>query len=75
MHSDLKEFFQDNFNDGIDAFKYFFNNDKNNNNININNINKYYITIKEFIEGFESFFPNKYEYNTILKYLNKYFHV
>ena len=69
MHFDLKEFFQSNFNNGIDAFKYFLKEDKNN-----INIKKYSISIKEFFEGFESFFPNKYEHNTVLKYLNKYFH-
>ena len=68
MHFDLRDFFQNNFDNGIDAFKYFFKEG------NINN-KKYYITIKEFFEGFESFFQEKYEYNTVLKYLNKYFHV
>ena len=67
MHFDLKDFFQTNFNNGIDAFKYFFKEDIND--------KKYFITIKEFFDGFESFFPNKYEYNTVLKYLNKYFHI
>ena len=67
MHFDLKDFFQTNFNNGIDAFKYFFKEDINE--------KKYFITIKEFFDGFESFFPNKYEYNTVLKYLNKYFHI
>ena len=71
MHSDLKDFFQTNFASGIDAFKFFFKEE----NINDKNNKKYYITIKEFFDGFESFFPNKYEYNTILKYLYKYFHV
>ena len=68
MHFDLKDFFQTNFENGIDAFKYFFKEDNNDNK-------KYFITIKEFFDGFESFFPNKYEYNTVLKYLNKYFHI
>ena len=68
MHTDLKDFFRSNFESGIDAFKFFFKED------NINN-KRYYITIKEFFDGFESFFPNSYEYNTILKYLYKYFHV
>ena len=67
MHFDLKDFFQTNFYNGIDAFKYFFKGE--------NCQKKYFITVKEFFEGFESFFPNKYEYNTVLKYLNKYFHV
>ena len=68
MHSDLKDFFQTNFDSGIDAFKYFFIEE------NIKE-KRYSITIKEFLDGFESFFPNKYEYNTVLKYLFKYFHV
>ena len=68
MHFDLKDFFQTNFENGIDAFKYFFKEENNTNK-------KYFITIKEFFDGFESFFPNKYEYNTVLKYLNKYFHL
>jgi len=69
MHFDFKDFFQTNFENGIDAFKYFFKEDNNNDN------KKYFITIKEFFDGFESFSPNKYEYNTVLKYLNKYFHI
>ena len=71
MHSDLKDFFQTNFENGIDAFKFFFKEE----NISDKNNKKYFITVKEFFDGFESFFPNKYEYNTILKYLYKYFHV
>ena len=69
MHFDIKTFFQHNFNNGLDAFKYFFI------GININKEKRYFITIKEFFDGFESFFPNKYENNTILKYLNKYFNI
>ena len=69
MHFDIKDFFQTNFNNGIDAFKYFFIGK------NTNEEKRYYISIREFFEGFESFFPNKYEHNTILKYLNKYFNV
>ena len=70
MHSDLRDFFQTNFETGVDAFKYFLNVDKYS-----GNNKKYSITVKEFFDGFESFFPNKYEYNTVLKYLQKYFHV
>ena len=69
MHFDIKDFFQTNFQNGVDAFKYFFIG-KNN-----NEIKRYYITLKEFYDGFENFFPNKYENNTILKYLNKYFNI
>ena len=69
MHFDIKDFFQDNFNNGVDAFKYFFKGQ------NSNEEQRYFISIKEFFDGFESFFPNKYENNTILKYLNKYFNI
>ena len=69
MHFDIKDFFQTNFQNGIDAFKYFFIGK------NKNEEKRYFITVKEFFDGFESFFPNKYEYNTIHKYLNKYFNI
>ena len=69
MHFDIKDFFQHNFNNGVDAFKYFFVGK------NTNEEKRYYITVKEFFDGFESFFPNKYDNNTILKYLNKYFNI
>ena len=36
------------------------------------NKNKNYITLKEFFDAFDNFFPDKYPTNTILKYLNKY---
>ena len=69
MHFDIKDFFQTNFNNGVDAFKYFFKGK------NTNEERRYFISVKEFFDGFESFFPNKYENNTILKYLNKYFNI
>ena len=69
MHFDIKDFFQSNFRNGVDAFKYFFK------ELNNNGQGRYYITVKEFYDGFESFFPNKYEINTILKYMNKYFNI
>ena len=69
MHFDIKDFFQTNFQNGIDAFKYFFIGK------NKNEEKRYFITVKEFFDGFESFFPNKYENNTIHKYLNKYFNI
>ena len=64
MHIDVKNFLQENFINGFDAFKFFVK-DKNN--------DKNYITLKEFFDAIENFFPNKYPTNTILKYLNKYF--
>ena len=64
MHIDIKNFLQENFKNGIDAFKFF---------VKSKNTNKNYITIKEFFDSMENFFPNKYSTNTIIKYLNKYF--
>jgi len=55
---------QENFKNGFDAFKFFVK-DKNS--------KKSYITLKEYFDALENFFPNKYPTNTILKYLNKYF--
>ena len=69
MHFDIKDFFQTNFQNGVDAFKYFLIGKNNNGE------KRYFITIKEFFDGFENFFPNKYENNTILKYLSKYFNI
>ena len=64
MHIDVKNFLQENFKNGFDAFKFF---------IKDKTINKNYITLKEYFDALENFFPNKYPTNTILKYLNKYF--
>ena len=91
MHFDVKNFLQQNFENGIDAFKYFmrdkidsnekdiltYEENKNNINCELNNIqnNKYSISLKEFLDTMENFFPKKYEKNTILKYLNKYFKI
>ena len=84
MHIDIKNFIQQNFMNGIDAFKFFM---KPKNNIEIKKENeneikeenkndkKYYITLKEIFDTFENFFPKKYATNTILKYLNKYFNI
>ena len=80
MHIDVKNFMQENFRNGIDAFKFFI---KSKNRIEktdpdiINNEDKLKcsITLKEFFDAFENFFPGKYPTNTILKYLNKYFNI
>ena len=69
MHFELKDFFQSNFKNGVAAFKYFFIGK------NTNEEKRCFITIKEFFNGFENFFPKKYENNTIYKYLNKYFNI
>ena len=80
MHIDIKNFVQQNFRNGVDAFKFFM---KPNNNIGIQRVDddeeenknekRYWITLKEMFDAFEYFFPKKYATNTILKYLNKYF--
>ena len=74
MHIDVKNFMRENFRNGLDAFKFFI---RKNNILDDDNIlkDKYYITLKEFFETFENFFPNKYSTNTILKYLKKYFRI
>ena len=80
MHIDVKNFMQENFKNGIDAFKFFI---KSRNPIEKTNPEitdeedklKCSITLKEFFDAFENFFPGKYQTNTILKYLNKYFNI
>ena len=80
MHIDVKKFMQENFKNGIDAFKFFI---KSKNPIEKTNPEivdeedklKCSITLKEFFDAFENFFPGKYQTNTILKYLNKYFNI
>ena len=73
MHIDVKNFLRENFNNGVDAFKFFIrkksilDDDKD--------YSKTFITVKEFFDSFENFFPNKYPTNTILKYINKYFNI
>ena len=78
MHIDVKNFIQENFKNGVDAFKFFIKS-KNEikkdefNHINKADLSKSFITLKEFFDAFDNFFPNKYPTNTILKYLSKYF--
>ena len=64
MHIDIKNFLQESFKNGFDAFKFFVKDKKQEKN---------YITLKEYFDAIEIFFPNKYPTNTIIKYLNKYF--
>ena len=80
MHIDVKKFINDNFLNGIDAFKFFvgkkINLEKNlPNYMSEEEALKSHITLKEFFDAFKIFFPNKYANNTILKYLNKYFNI
>ena len=80
MHIDVKKFIKDNFENEIDAFKFFIgkkiNLEKNDPNfLTKEEAEKSYITLKEYFDAFKIFFPNKYANNTILKYLNKYFNI
>ena len=71
MHIDVKNFMKENFRNGVDAFKFFIR--KKNILDNENDYARAKITLKEFFDTFENFFPNKYSTNTILRYINKYF--
>ena len=76
MHIDIRNFMQENFSNGVDAFKYFIKSKNDTDTIKSDykiDKNKDYITLKEFFDAFENIFPDKYQTNTILKYLNKYF--
>ena len=80
MHIDVKHFIQQNFVNGIDAFKFFMKPkpigiQKEENEEENKDEKKCYLTLKEMFDAFEYFFPKKYSSNTILKYLNKYFHI
>ena len=74
MHIDVKNFLRENFRNGLDAFKFFI---RKKNILDDDKIlkNKYFITLKEFFDTFENFFPKKYSTNTILKYVKKYFRI
>ena len=74
MHFDIKSFIQQNFNNSVDAFKFFTNqsNDDNMNKINNKNnftFNDNFISKKNFFNTINQFFPNKYLTETILKYM------
>ena len=80
MHIDVKNFIKENFNNSIDAFKFFvgkrINSEKNEPYyLDPEEASKCSITLKEFFDAFNFFFPNKYANNTKLKYLNKYFNI
>ena len=74
MHIDVKNFLKENFRNGLDAFKFFI---RKKNILDDDSLlkNKYCITLKEFFDTFENFFPKKYTTNTILKYIKKYFRI
>ena len=76
MHNDIYTFINQNFPNSIDAFRYFHDikpvsttlptyNDK------LSEKNE--ITIKDFFNGINKLFPQKYETNTVLHYISKYF--
>jgi Ca2+-binding EF-hand superfamily protein len=79
MHIDIKHFIQQNFMNGVDAFKFFMKQNNNGMKKEDEEENKDekrdYITLKEMFDAFEHFFPKKYSTNTILKYLNKFFNI
>ena len=75
MHFDIKNFIQQNFNNAVDAFK-FFSTSENRNRDRIEETKSYsYINLtkKDFFDTMQKFFPNKYLTETILKYMTKYF--
>ena len=74
MHKYIKNFLIENFSTSLDAFKYFhevktFKNETPTSNER--NKNRDYITKKEFIEGINNLFPNKFKINTITNYYDK----
>ena len=76
MHNDIYIFLHDNFPTCEDAFKYFHKVKLNQNErptFNDDISNRNYITKKEFFEGINKMFPNKYQTNTILNYYYKIF--
>ena len=80
MHIDVKHFIKDNFNNSVDAFKFFMGKKinlekKDPNYMDQEEVKKCNITLKECFDAFKFFFPNKYSNNTIMKYLNKYFNI
>ena len=73
MHKYITKFFKDNFPTCEDSFKYFHEvKNKNYETPTSNDYNKLneFITQKEFYEGINKLFPNKFKTNTILNYYN-----
>ena len=87
MHFDIKNFLNNNFENYIDAIKYFLPDENltksdcpNENapkNIKQNNIDKTIkgLTIKQFYDGINKMFPKKYSNENLLKYIKKYFNI
>ena len=70
MHNTIKQFLNKNFSLCEEAF-LFFQHNTNENKKKIRN----FITIKEFFDGVNYLFPNKYETETILNYIKKIFKI
>ena len=73
MHFDIKNFINQNFNNAIDAFKFFATNENHNRDITEESYSYTNLTKKDFFDTINKFFPNKYLTDTILKYMTKYF--
>ena len=73
MHKYIIKFFKENFPTCDDAFKFFHQVKTIKNETptsNTNNDKNLFITKKEFFEGINKLFPNKFQTNTILNYYN-----
>ena len=66
MHLDLKNFIKSNFKSSEDAFNYFKSDFKDNEENNI-------LSKKEIFDGISNTFPNKFQTETILRYITKKF--
>ena len=87
MQFNIKQFLIQNFPTSIDAFRFFLPSDINKTNsfsktftssfssTTSNSFRKDFLTKKEFFDGINYLFPNKYPTETILKYLKKYFNI
>ena len=89
MQFDIKQFMLQNFPSPTDGFKYFLPTDINKTNTlsksyttsfssstrTSKSFRRNYLTKKEFFDGINNLFPNKYATLTILKYMKKYFNI
>ena len=73
MHNYIIKFFKENFPTNDDAFKFFHEVKSFKNETPTSNFSDYknsFITKKEFFNGINKLFPNKFKTNTILNYFN-----
>ena len=90
MQFNIKQFLTQNFPTALDAFRFFLPSDikktnsfsktftssfSNSTKSSNNSQRKDFLTKKEFFDGLNYLFPNKYPTETILKYLKKYFNI